>query len=83
MTIWVLLPDDQQLVRAAFRDGGRVLLDAEPDIEVVGEAADGVAGRRGDTGGYRPVVLMDIWMPRLNGIEAAASITTSCERRGR
>jgi hypothetical protein len=34
LTVWVLLSDDLQLVRGAFRDGGRVLLDAEPDIEV-------------------------------------------------
>jgi DNA-binding NarL/FixJ family response regulator len=64
--IRVLLADDQRLVRAGFR----MILRAEPDIEVAGEAADGVeaveAARR-----LRPdVVLMDIRMPRLDGIEA-------------
>ena len=66
MTIRVLIADDQALVRTGFR----VILDAEPDIEVVGEASDGreaveAAGTR------RPdVVLMDIRMPNLDGIEA-------------
>jgi DNA-binding NarL/FixJ family response regulator len=64
--IRVLLADDQRLVRAGFR----MILRAEPDIEVAGEAADGVeaveAAKR-----LRPdVVLMDVRMPRLNGIEA-------------
>jgi DNA-binding NarL/FixJ family response regulator len=64
--IRVLVVDDQGLVRAGFR----MILEAQPDIEVVGEAADGLdavdAARR-----LQPdVVLMDIRMPRLDGLEA-------------
>ncbi|HEX6056757.1 MAG TPA: response regulator transcription factor [Intrasporangium sp.] len=67
----VLLADDQQLVRAGFR----LILAAEPDIEVVAEAADGIeavsAARR-----LRPdVTLMDIRMPKLDGIAATSQLT--------
>jgi DNA-binding NarL/FixJ family response regulator len=66
MAIRVVVADDQAMVRAGFR----MILDVEPDIEVVGEAADGaqaldVAGRT------RPnLVVMDIRMPTLDGIAA-------------
>lgn len=71
MTTRVLLADDQHLVRA----GLRLILEAEPDIAVVGEVADGAeavtVARR-----LRPdVTLMDIRMPRLDGIAATRQLT--------
>jgi DNA-binding NarL/FixJ family response regulator len=64
--IRVLLADDQALVRAGFR----LILNAEADIEVVGEAADGEEALE-QARKLRPhVVLMDIRMPKLNGIDA-------------
>jgi DNA-binding NarL/FixJ family response regulator len=68
--IKVLLADDQSLVRAGFR----MILRAESDIDVVGEAADGrEAVAKCST--HRPdVVLMDVRMPEMNGIEATRSI---------
>lgn len=73
--IGVLVVDDQTLVRAGFR----VLLDSAPDLEVVGEAADGaeavVLARR-----TRPdVVLMDVRMPGLDGIEATRRLLAAPE----
>lgn len=69
-TITIVIADDERLLRAGFR----VILDSEPDLQVVGEAADGRAAidivrrRRPD------VVLMDIRMPELDGLEAAQQI---------
>jgi len=66
VSLRVLIADDQALVRTGFRK----ILESEPDIDVVGEAADGYeAVQRARL--VRPdVVLMDIQMPRMNGLEA-------------
>ncbi|MFJ5841564.1 response regulator [Streptomyces shenzhenensis] len=69
--IRVLLADDQSLVRAGFR----ALLDAQPDIEVAGEAADGAEALAAVRELRPDVVLMDIRMPRLDGLAATRRIT--------
>lgn len=71
--IRVLLVDDQSLLRMGFR----LILEAEPDIEVVGEAGDGAAGV-GMTSALHPdVVLMDVRMPGTDGIAATRLITAA------
>ncbi len=68
----VVIVDDQALVRAGFR----MILDAEPDVEVVGEAGDG-SEAVAEVRRLRPdVVLMDVRMPELDGIEATRRLLT-------
>ncbi|MET9532679.1 response regulator transcription factor [Streptomyces sp. NPDC006649] len=71
MTIRVLIVDDQMMVRQGFT----VLLNAEPDIEVVGQAVDGLDAVARVAELAPDVVLMDIRMPGLGGIEATRRIT--------
>ena len=71
--IRVLLVDDQSLLRMGFR----LILEAEPDLEVVGEAADGATGVSMASSLHPDVVLMDVRMPGMDGIQATASITAS------
>jgi DNA-binding NarL/FixJ family response regulator len=74
--IGVLIADDQALVRRGFR----MILEIEPDLEVVGEAANGMEAVDGCRGLRPDVVLMDVRMPVLDGIDATRQITADPER---
>ena len=72
--VTVVLADDQALMRMGFR----MVLDAEDGIEVIGEASDG-ASALAQARALRPdVILMDVRMPGMNGIDATAAITAQC-----
>jgi DNA-binding NarL/FixJ family response regulator len=73
VTIRILIADDQALVRAGFA----MILDARPDLEVVGEAADGSEAVRLTAQRLPDVVLMDIRMPVVDGVEATRRIVAS------
>jgi DNA-binding NarL/FixJ family response regulator len=70
MSVRVLLADDQPLIRAGFR----MLLEEQPDISVIGEAADGAEAVRLTRQLHPDVVLMDVRMPGTDGIEATRRI---------
>ena len=73
MKIRVLVVDDQELLRTAFR----ALIDAEDDMQVVGEAADGAEAVEQATRAQPDVVVMDVRMPVMNGNEATRRISAA------
>ncbi|GAA1584680.1 response regulator transcription factor [Actinomadura kijaniata] len=73
MTIRVLIVDDQELIRIGFR----LFLQTQADLEVVGEAADGHEALMRAAELRPDVVLMDVRMPRMDGVEATARLTAT------
>jgi DNA-binding NarL/FixJ family response regulator len=75
MSIRIFLADDHAIVR----DGLRMLLEAQPDLQVIGEATNGRDAVQQVTQLRPDVAILDITMPELNGLEAARQIRESCE----
>ena len=76
MTIRIVLVDDQELVRTGFR----MVLDAQPDMTVVGEAADGLAAVEFARAHSADVMVMDARMPRMDGVAATQRIRQAGDR---
>ena len=76
VTARVFLVDDQALVRAGFR----MLIEAQPDMEVVGEAEDGRAALEALAVTHADVVLMDVRMPELDGVQATERLLARRQR---
>ena len=74
MNITVFLADDH----AMFREGLKLLIEAKPDIKVIGEASNGRAAVREVARLQPDVVLMDVFMPELNGLEATGELSQRC-----